>query len=185
MNATLIIFSNRQLELGGKIIRIDREKIYHAWLNSCLVEFYMPRWGEACVVVTCDWMRLLYSSYKKYVNTIGINWWMFFLHSMSFSGINLFIYTSKVSNGYAIISKNEFIDDINIFLFFYSKERSCFIINHWQNMKERMFIIRTNLFHQVINQQEWSLFQSFPSSINIFFMTVGHWISILGKMPIL
>ena len=91
MNATLIIFNNRQLELGGKIIRIDREKICHAWLNSCLVEFYMSRWGVACVVVTRDWMGLLYSSYKKFVNRIGINWWMFFLHSMSFSSINLFI----------------------------------------------------------------------------------------------
>ena len=72
MNATLIIFNNRQLEFDEKIIRIDREKIYHAWLNSSLVEFYTSRWDDECVVVTWDWMRLLYSAYKKYVNRMGI-----------------------------------------------------------------------------------------------------------------
>ena len=36
-----------------------------------------------------------------------------------------------------------------------------------------MFIIHTNLFHQVINQQELSLFQTFPSSTNTFSISIG------------
>jgi hypothetical protein len=52
-----------------------------------------------------------------------------FLTFNEFSSIHFFIDNSKVANGYAKISKNEFIDNINIFLFFSSKERSCFIID--------------------------------------------------------